>query len=70
MSSLLSFSYSGSLGNEKKSIGVKWIYKEKKYIKGEVGRYKARLVVKDYSQKHGIDYDEVFTPIARLETIR
>ena len=33
-------------------------------------RYKARLVVKDYSQKHEIDYDEVFAHVVRLETIR
>ena len=31
-------------------------------------RYKARLVEKDYSQKHEIDYDKVFAPVARLET--
>jgi len=34
-----------------------------------VERYKVRLVEKDYSQKHEIDYDKVFAPIARLETI-
>jgi len=56
--------------NGKKSIGVKWIYKEKKNIKWEVERYKARLVQKDYSQKHEIDYDKVFALIARLKTIR
>jgi len=55
---------------KKKSIGVKWIYKEKKNIKGEVERYKVRLVTKGYSQKQGIDYDEVFAQGARLKTIQ
>jgi hypothetical protein len=53
--------------NRKKLIGVKWIYKKKKRIPME--RYKAKLVAKDYSQKHGLNYDEVFAPVARLETI-
>ena len=46
------------------------MYKLKKNAKGEVERYKARLVVKGYSRRQGIDYDEVFAPVARLETIR
>ena len=41
----------------------------KRNEKGEVERYKIRLVVKDYSQRKGIDY-EVFAPVARLEIIR
>lgn len=49
---------------------VKWVYKVKKNSKGEVERYRARLVVKGFSQLPGIDYDEVFVPVARLETIR
>ena len=53
-----------------KAIGVQWVYKAKKNAKGEVQRYKARLVVKGYSQRADIDYDEVFAPVARLETIR
>ena len=53
-----------------KTIGVKWVYKKKMNPKGEVERYKARLVVKGYRQKAGIDYDEVFAPVARMETIR
>jgi len=56
--------------NEKKPIGAKWIYKEKKNVKEDVERYKTWFVEKGYSQKHGIDYEEVFAPFARLETIR
>nr|GFC00774.1 reverse transcriptase [Tanacetum cinerariifolium] len=52
------------------AIGGKWVYKAKKNAKGEVEKYKARLVAKGYKQKHGIDYKEIFSPIARLETIR
>lgn len=58
------------LPNGGKRIGVKWVYKTKLNEKGEVDKYKARLVAKGYSQHHGIDYDEVFAPVARLDTIR
>jgi hypothetical protein len=46
------------------------VFKAKKNAKGEIERYKARLVVKGYSQRPGIDYGEVFAPITLLETIR
>ena len=59
-----------SLPPNKKSIGVKWIYKTKYRPNGEVERLKARLVVKGYKQKPGIDYFEVFAPVARMDTIR
>ncbi|GJU04480.1 retrovirus-related pol polyprotein from transposon TNT 1-94 [Tanacetum coccineum] len=53
-----------------KAIGVKWVYKAKKNAKGEVEKYTPRLVAKGYKQKYGIDYEEVFSHVARLETIR
>ncbi|KAI3821704.1 hypothetical protein L1987_09276 [Smallanthus sonchifolius] len=53
-----------------KAIGVKWIYKTKYNENGEVDKYKERLVVKGYKQKHGIDYQEVFAPVIRFETVR
>ncbi|KAJ4718980.1 Retrovirus-related Pol polyprotein from transposon TNT 1-94 [Melia azedarach] len=59
-----------SLPKGNKVIRVKWVYKAKQNSNGEIERYKARLVVKGYSQRADIDYDEVFAPIARLETIR
>ncbi|MCH88235.1 hypothetical protein A2U01_0009118, partial [Trifolium medium] len=53
-----------------KKIGVKWIYKTKYNEQGKIKKYKARLVAKGYSQQHGIDYNEVFAPVARWDTIR
>jgi len=53
-----------------KSVGVKWIYKTKLKKDGRVDKYKARLVAKGYKQEFGIDYKEVFAPVARMDTIR
>ena len=53
-----------------KPIGLKWVYKIKRYSHGDIVRYKARLVAKGYVQNFGIDYEEVFAPMARMETIR
>ncbi|KAG7544127.1 GAG-pre-integrase domain [Arabidopsis thaliana x Arabidopsis arenosa] len=53
-----------------KKIGVKWVYKTKLNEKGEVDKYKARLVAKGYAQREGVDYNEVFAPVARWDTIR
>ncbi|KAL4348689.1 hypothetical protein GQ457_17G010100 [Hibiscus cannabinus] len=63
-------SSSSGKSSSHEAIGVKWIFKKKKNASGEVVRYKARLVVKGYKQKHGINYDEAFAPVARIETIR
>jgi hypothetical protein len=59
-----------NLLENKKAIGVKWVYKTKKNAKGKVQRYKTRLVAKGYKQREGIDYEEVFALVAHLETIR
>ena len=53
-----------------KPIGCKWIFKMKIDMKGNVITYKARLVAKDYRQKQGVDYDETFSPVAMLKSIR
>jgi hypothetical protein len=53
----------------KKPIGVRWVYKVKANPKGEVIKHKTRLVGKGFLQREGIDYEEVLTPVARLETI-
>ncbi|CAL2265196.1 unnamed protein product [Prunus armeniaca] len=55
---------------EKPVIGVKWVYKTKLNLDGSIQKHKARLVVKGYAQKHGIDFNETFALIARLDTIR
>ena len=51
-------------------IGLKWIFKNKTDKEGNIVRNKARLVVKGYSQQEGIDYEETFAPITRLEAVR
>jgi hypothetical protein len=49
---------------------LKWVYKLKKDTKGAIVKYKARLVAKGYVQRQGVDYEEVFAPVAQLETAR
>jgi hypothetical protein len=53
-----------------KPIGTKWVWKNKEGEKGEVVRNKSRLVAQGFSQNQGIDYEETFAPVARLEAIR
>nr|GEV55475.1 hypothetical protein [Tanacetum cinerariifolium] len=58
------------LPHGKRAIGAKWVFKNKKDERGIVVRNKARLVAQGHIQEEGIDYEEVFTPVARIEAIR
>jgi hypothetical protein len=55
---------------DRKPIGVKWVFKVKRDKHGAMSKYKAHLVVKGYVQRHGINYDEVFTLVAQLDSVR
>nr|GEV28178.1 retrovirus-related Pol polyprotein from transposon TNT 1-94 [Tanacetum cinerariifolium] len=54
----------------KRAIGTKWVFRNKKDKRGIVVRNKARLVAQGHTQEEGIDYEEVFAPVARIEAIR
>nr|GEX74484.1 putative ribonuclease H-like domain-containing protein [Tanacetum cinerariifolium] len=54
----------------KRAIGTKWVFRNKKDERGIVVKKKARLVAQGHTQEEGIDYEEVFAPVARIEAIR
>ncbi|GJX90538.1 putative ribonuclease H-like domain-containing protein [Tanacetum coccineum] len=58
------------LPNRKRAIGTKWVFRNKKDERGIVIKSKARLVAQWYTHEEGIDYDEVFALVARIEAIR
>ncbi|XP_057744824.1 uncharacterized mitochondrial protein AtMg00820-like [Arachis stenosperma] len=51
-------------------IGCRWVYAILKHPNGTILEYKARLVIKEFHQKERIDYDQVFTLVIKLATIR
>ncbi|GJY56311.1 retrovirus-related pol polyprotein from transposon TNT 1-94 [Tanacetum coccineum] len=57
-------------GDGKRVIGTKWVFRNKRDERGTIIKNKARLVAQGYRQEEGVDYDEVFAPVARIEAIR
>ena len=54
----------------RKPIGRKWVFKKKMNVEGKVEKYKAQLVAKGYSQVSGIDFGDIFSPVAKVTSIR
>ena len=59
-----------TLPQGQKAIGVKWVYKIKRTVDGEIDWYKARLIARGYKQQYGVDYVEVFALVTKVDTVR
>jgi hypothetical protein len=53
-----------------RAIGLKWVFKLKKDPQGNIIKHKARLVAEGYAQREGVDFEVVFAPVAKIQTVR
>lgn len=53
-----------------KTVGCKWVFKTKRDSQGNIDKHKARLVVKGFTQREGVDYNETFSPILTKDSMR
>jgi hypothetical protein len=58
------------LPKDMKTIGCKWVYKIKHNADGSMSRYNTRLVTKGYAQTYGINYEETYSPVAKMTIVR
>jgi hypothetical protein len=58
------------LPSRRKLVRCRWVYRTKSAVDGHISRYKAKIVAKGFQQVHGIDYDETFTPVTKMDSIR
>jgi hypothetical protein len=58
------------LPSGRKPVGSKWVFKKKMNVVGQVEKFKARMVVKGYSQVKGVDFSEIFSSVEKLNSIR
>jgi hypothetical protein len=54
----------------KKAVGCKWVFTLKQSTEGKIERYNAKMVARGYSQTYGIDYDETFAHVAKMNIVR